>query len=287
MNQPVPSEEASRATDLYYYGKTIITACGADPRFHYIMYVPPSVADGEVVDLIIAVHGTSRTSAVEFRDSFAEFGRWNHCAILCPIFAANVCGDGNRSGYKYLKEHDIRYDDVLLAMVKEVAAEYRQDWDSFAMFGFSGGGHFVHRFAILHPERVWALSIGAPGSVTQIDENQDWWVGIRNLPEVFGVRFNREAFARIPVHMIVGGADREAWEITHTETSRYWMPGANSAGTTRPERLATLKKSFESAGARVQFDVVPGVSHERSKVLDRVKDFFHAALATRHHGGRV
>lgn len=279
MDQPLSSDETTRANGLYHYGKTITTACSADPRFHYIMYVPPGVADGGKASLVVAIHGTTRTSAVEFRDGFAEFGRWNDCAILCPIFPANVCGDGNRSGYKYLQEQDIRYDEVLISMVNEVAGLYQQDWGTFALFGFSGGGHFVHRFAILHPEMVWALSIGSPGSVTLLDNDQDWWVGIRNLRGVFGIDFNREAFARIPMHMVVGAADLETWEITHSENSRYWMPGANSAGATRPERLDSLKRSFESAGARVRFDLLPGVSHERTKVLDNVKEFFHTELS--------
>lgn len=278
MGRSASSNEASRANGLYQYGRTIITACTADPRFHYVMYVPPSVADGKKADLIVAVHGTTRTSAIEFRDAFSEFGRWNDCAVLCPIFPANVCGDGNRSGYKYLREQDIRYDRVLIAMVDEVAQQYQQDWRTFALFGFSGGGHFVHRFSILHPKKVWALSVGAPGSVTLLDDSQDWWVGIRNLDRLFGVSFNRDAFARIPIHMIVGGADLETWEITHKEGGGYWMPGANSAGATRPERLASLKRSFESAGAKVVMDVLPGVSHDTTQALDNVKSFFHAEL---------
>lgn len=275
------ADEPMSSCDRYDYGKTVISASVTDPRFQYVMYVPPTVAAGAPTDLIVAVHGTTRTSAVEFRDALAEFGRWHQCAILCPIFPANVCGDGNRSGYKYLRERDIRYDLVLLGMVQEVVAHYGQDWSDFGLFGFSGGGHFVHRFAILHPDRVWGLSVGAPGSVTLLDESRDWWVGIRNLQDVFGIAFDRAALARIPVQMIVGAADLETWEITHAEGSTYWMPGANSAGRTRPERLAALKQSFESAGAQVQFDLIPGVSHDRSKVLDRVEDFFHAELARR------
>lgn len=50
-----------------------------------------------------------------------------------------------------MREGDIRCDRVLLAMVEEVGAKYGGRWDRFALFGFSGGGHFTRRFAILHP----------------------------------------------------------------------------------------------------------------------------------------
>jgi len=269
---------SDRGRAIYDLGPTAIFASRMDPRFHYCLYVPPAVGNGTKVDLLVAVHGTGRTSFLDFRDGFAEFGRWNDCAILCPICPMNVLGDDARSGYKYMVEGDIRYDKVLLAIVDEVAAKYRQDWSRFALFGFSGGGHFAHRFAILHPDKLWAASIGAPGSVTLLDPTRDWWVGIRDLPATFGITFDAAALAKVPVQMIVGDADLETWEITHQEGGRFWMPGANEAGRTRPERLRALCKSFEQAGVRVRFDLLPGVSHDRFKALDPVKDFLAETL---------
>ncbi|RWP68720.1 alpha/beta hydrolase [Mesorhizobium sp.] len=277
---------ADRGRATYDLGATAIFASKSDPRFHYCLYVPPAVGEGAQVDLLVAVHGTGRTSFLGFRDAFAEFGRWNDCAILCPVFPMGVLGDDARSGYKHMIEGDIRYDQVLLAIVEEVVAKYRQDWTRFAMFGFSGGGHFTHRFAILHPDRLWAASIGAPGSVTLLDPTRDWWVGIRDLPEKFGITFDAAALAKVPVQMIVGDADLETWEITHAQGSTHWMPGANDAGQTRPERLRTLCRSFEEAGVRVRFDLLPGVAHERDAVLDSVKDFLAQALKERRNASR-
>jgi len=278
MQELATSEAAARARAFYDYGETAIFASSADPRFHLLLYVPPAAADGRKLDLLVAVHGTGRTSAMEFRDGFAEFGLYHDCAILCPIFPVNVRGDGARSGYKYMIEGDIRYDQVLLAMVDEMAAKYAQDWSTFALFGFSGGGHFTHRFAILHPDKLWAASIGAPGSVTLLDSERNWWVGIGDLAEKFGRPFDAAALARVPVQMIVGSLDLENWEIMHQPGSAYYMEGANDAGQTRPERLRALQASFESVGVQVTFDEVPGVAHDRLKVLGRVKDFLARVL---------
>lgn len=281
MLTKTPGTAADRGQAIYDLGATAIFACKADPRFHYCLYVPPSVGQGQEVDLLVAVHGTGRTSFLDFRDGFAGFGRWNDCAVLCPIFPIGVLGDGARSGYKFLREGDIRYDQVLLAMVDEVAEKYRQRWDGFAIFGYSGGGQFANRFAVLHPQKLWAASIGAPGSVTLLDPERDWWVGIRNLNETFGIPFDGRALARVPVQMIVGDADLETWEITHREGGSHWMPGANDAGRTRPERLATLRASFEAAGVDVRFDLLPGISHDRTKVLPKVQDFLADVLKSR------
>ena len=118
------------------------------------------------------------TGAVEPR----TINRPDSMTLRTPV---GVRGDGARSGYKYMAEGDIRYDRVLLDMVAEVAAKYDQDWSRFAVFGFSGGGHFAHRMAILHPDRLWAACIGAAGSVTLLDPDRDWWVGIRDLEQRF------------------------------------------------------------------------------------------------------
>ncbi|MBO1079922.1 alpha/beta hydrolase [Roseomonas haemaphysalidis] len=278
---PATPEATARARAIYDLGPTVIFSCRSDPRFQYCLYVPPQVGKGRKVDLLVAVHGTGRTSFLEFRDGFSEFGKWNDVAVLCPIFPVGVRGDGARSGYKYMAEGDIRYDLLLLEMVREVAEKYDQDWSRFAVFGFSGGGHFAHRFAILHPQTLWAASIGAAGSVTLLDADKNWWVGIRDLRERFGITFDREALAKVPVQMVVGDADLETWEITHKPGGTYWMEGANDAGATRPERLRSLAASFEKAGVSVRFDLVPGVSHDRIKVLDRVKDFLADVLRAR------
>lgn len=281
MQELGTSGAAARARAIYDYGQTAIFASSADPRLHLLLYVPPAAAQGRKVDLLVAVHGTGRTSAVDFRDGFSEFGLYNDCAILCPIFPVNLFGDENRSGYKYMEEGDIRYDQIVLSMVDEMATRYGQNWSKFAMFGFSGGGQFVHRFAILHPEKLWAASVGAPGSVTLLDTERDWWVGIRDLDSRFGIAFKPEELAKVPVHMVVGEADLEKWEITHKPGGKYYMEGANDAGDTRPVRIAALAESFRQAGVNVTLDCVAGVSHDRMKVLGHVKAFLAKVLKDR------
>jgi predicted esterase len=276
-----PGEAETRGRAMYELGETTVFASRADPRFSYALYVPPTFNEGpHPAELIVAMHGTGR-SFIAYRDAFTEFGRWNNCLILCPLFAAGVRGDDNRDGFKYLREADIRYDLVLIDMVEEIASRYGRAFDRFALFGYSGGGHFTHRFLILHPRRLWAASIGAPGSVTLLDPNRDWWVGVRDIEDRFGISLDPESLRQVPVHMVVGNADLETWEITHREGSRYWMPGANDAGRTRPERLDSLCRSFEAAGVSVRFDLVPGVAHDGLRCVDHAKAFFADTLAAR------
>jgi hypothetical protein len=273
-----PENPDERGRALYDLGKTTIFAHRVDPRFSYCMYAPPGIGTGKGrTELVVMMHGTGR-SFVEYRDAMAEFGRWHNCIILCPLFPVGVRGDGNRDGFKHLREGDIRYDQVLIDIVAEVAHKYGTSFDRFALSGYSGGGQFVNRFLLLHPHRLWAASIGAPGSVTLVDDSRDWWVGTANVASIFGREIDRDALARVPVQLVVGALDQETWEITHREGGRHWMPGANDAGATRPERAASLQRSLQQAGVSARLDVVPGVAHNGMQCLDTIKTFISASL---------
>ena len=278
-------DAAAFAHALYDLGATPVFACKTDPRFSYCLYVPKTFAQHRhPPELVVAMHGTGR-GFTGYRDAFEAFGRWNNCIILAPLFPIGVLGDDNRDGFKYMREGAIRYDAILLAMVAEVEARYGQHFPRFGLFGYSGGGHFVHRFLMLQPQRLWACSIGAPGSVTLLDPNRDWWVGTRNMVELFGAGPDIAAIKPVAVQMIVGAADLETWEITHRPGGRNWMHDANHAGKTRPERLSSLRDSFEQAGVSVRFDLVPNMAHDGLRAIPRVEDFFADVLTQRRAAG--
>lgn len=275
------------ARALYDRDRTTIFASRHDPRFSYCLYVPRDLGeDGEPPELVVAMHGTGR-SFVAYRDAFSAFGRWRNCIVLAPLFPVGVRGDDNRDGFKYLIEGDIRYDKVLLAIVDEIGARYGLSFERFAICGYSGGAHLVHRFAMLHPRRLWAASIGAPGSVTLLDPTRDWWVGTRNIEALFGAPVDLAALADVPVQMVVGAADLETWEITHGEGGAHWMPDANHAGRTRPARLAALRQSFEAAGVTVRFDLVPNMAHDGMRAVPIMEDFLADTLASRRAGAKT
>lgn len=264
---------------MYDRGKTTVYACQYDLRFSYCCYVPDdfSPATAGEYGLFVAVHGTGRAMTA-YRDGFAAFAEKNRVIVLAPLFPAGITGPGDLSSYKFIVAGDLRYDLVLLAMVEEVRQRYGLPDDRFALFGFSGGGHFAHRFFYLHPQRLTAVSIGAPGVVTLLDFDHDFWVGVRNLDAVFGRSIDLPAMRRVPVQMIVGGDDTETWEITIRPDSRLWMEGADLAGANRIDRIAALRDSFTRHGIAVRHEVVPGVAHSGIAMMPMIEQFLADAL---------
>ncbi len=272
--------EMDAGLTIYDFGRTTSYACQIDQRFSYCAYVPRSYDPngGKRYALAVIVHGTERGMAA-YRDAFSDFAEANDCIILAPLFPVGITAPYELSSYKLLRAGDLHYDQILLSMVDEVAGRYRLDGGRFLLYGFSGGGHFSHRFFYLHPERLRGVSIGAPGVVTLLDEGHDFWVGVRDFEARFGKPLDLDAMRAVPVQMVIGAEDRETWEITITPEDDWWMEGADLAGKDRQDRMRALKASYEKQGITVRHDMVPGVDHNGSEVLGPVKAFFAEVLA--------
>jgi len=261
---------------VYERGATTVVALSADARFSYCLYVPEH-GDNTGRSLLAVIHGSYRNFTAH-RDQFRNFAEAHNCVILAPLFPGNVLGDGNLDGFKYLIEGDIRYDHLLESMIAEVAARYGIDGSRFGLVGFSGGAHFAHRFLLLRSERLWGVSVGAPGSVTLLDPERDWWPGIRDIEQRFGRPVDLSRLAEVPIQLVVGDADLDTSEILHRTGGRYWAEGANDAGATRPERLHALERSLRTAGIPVTFDLLPGVGHEAEPVFTAAQSFLANCL---------
>ncbi|PVY28327.1 hypothetical protein C7413_116136 [Paraburkholderia silvatlantica] len=251
-------------------------ALRSDPRFSYTLHAPRGFfTSPQGHGLIVVTHGSGR-SVAEYRSAFGSFADEHRCVVLCPLFPMGVRGNGYADGYKNILEGDIRYDEVLLAMIAELeeAAEY--SFGRFHLFGFSGGGQYAHRFFYLHPRRLASVSIGAPGMVTRIDSERDWWFGTRDLQTVFGTSLSLKDMRRVPVQMIVGAEDVEDPVPARL---RPLIETLGPVGRDRIERLQLLKENYEENGIAVRMDLVPDVGHEGLKVIPTVLDFLRLQVS--------
>ncbi|WP_158735661.1 alpha/beta hydrolase [Alteribacillus sp. YIM 98480] len=268
--QHIPKKKLS----YYDFQATTLYACRKDQRFSYCAYIPKNYKgnDTKIYNLVVLIHGTERASQ-GYRDSFIDFAEETDSIILAPLFPAGIMEEGELNSYKFIKYHDIRYDHILLSMVDEINEKYRVYANKFLLHGFSGGGHFVHRFLYLHPDRLSGVSIGAPGMITYLDQTRPWHVGTKNFEEVFGKRLDLQKIKKVPVHMVVGSEDTETWEI-NIKDGPFWIDGIDRYGATRIDRLKGLKENYAEEGIEVSFDLVPGAAHEGFKLIDAVKTFF-------------
>lgn len=248
-------------------GVTPVVASQADTRFSYRLFVPTDYSDAEPpLSLWVFVHGTERRTEV-YLDSLAELATRHRAVVLTPLFPAAIDDPDDMHNFKMIEQAGVRYDHLLLSVIEEVAYRYHVVADRFFLHGYSGGGQYVLRFLYLHPDRLDAVSIGAPGRITLPDESAPWWEGVGDLEERFGVPLDREAIARVPTQIVIGERDRDPAVV-------YPSPG----GPTRMSRAEALRDALLDLGARVQFDLVPDVEHDAAAVLPAVTSFLRAKV---------
>ncbi|KAJ5223349.1 hypothetical protein N7468_007891 [Penicillium chermesinum] len=261
------------AESLGYLNRTPCFTSRSSP-FSYFLYVPPNYHDLERLNLMVLIHQSSR-NASEIRDEgFTFFARKHSYIILAPLFPIEPDDPQDRNGYKQLVSGDTRYDKIVLAMVEEVKARYnRVDIDRFLLWGFSGGGQYVHRFAYLYPERLKAIAIGAPGSQTLPDTSKPYPNGVSDLESVFGLAIQWERLCPIPAMFIVGDCDTDTFYAT--ARGRPLSPSVENG---RYGGVVRLEENWRHNGAKCHLQVVPGATHEEDKMVPYVVEFFEKCL---------
>jgi pimeloyl-ACP methyl ester carboxylesterase len=231
--------------------------CRADPRFSFALLAPPAPARR----LLVVVHDSDRRWA-ELAETFADWARARAVALLAPLFPAGVLGDGNPDGYKFLHEGDVRHDLLLEDMVDDALARTRCTQRRLLLHGYSGGAQFAHRYALLHPGRLQAVVVGAPGEVTLLDAERPWWGGVADTRERFGLAVNAAALRRVVFHLLVGERDTDTDALRPQPPSRFWPAGTRPEASNRIERLRTFDRSMSAAGVPTHFALMPGATHE-------------------------
>ncbi|KAL7916671.1 Alpha/Beta hydrolase protein [Trichoderma velutinum] len=291
----------------YLIGKIPRRALASEPRVSYDLYIPPepyksiSLAqskDGpqkapQKLPLLVFIHGTLRDDCYIDR-GLIPFAESTPCAVMAPLFPAGLDGPLDLDSYKLLRSRTLRSDLALLGMLDEVAQRWPGiDTNKIFLMGYSGGAQFVQRFLYLYPERLAAVSIGAPGSVTILDTSMKWPAGIANVEQLFGVCIDRDLIKQVHIQLVVGDADTEihggeefwAWlRKSRIASSAELVAGTQSDTESNglqdkqmvKNRLGTLQNLqtlWRKDGIYAQFDIVEGAKHESLKCQGHILKF--------------
>ena len=104
-----------------------------------------------------------------------DFADKNGFAMIFPMFPGGLMDKNDFNSYKLLEYNGVRYDNIFLAMIDELAERFPIDIDKIYLYGWSGGGQFVHRFLYVHLERLVAVVIGASGRPTYYSPYDDYY----------------------------------------------------------------------------------------------------------------
>jgi hypothetical protein len=292
----------------FLVGRVPRVALASDPRISYALYVPrkhynpnPSKpADGDAVaalpklPLLVSVHGTRRNLSSTY-DALIPFAESTPCGILSPLFPAGLDSPIDLDSYMFLRSKTLRSDLALLAMLDVIARRWPGiETEKVYLMGFSGGGQFAHRFLYLYPERIAAISVGAPGSVTLLDEEKNWPEGIADTKLLFDRQVDKELIRQVHIQLVIGGADVKihgekafwVWLQTMKMTRKSdEAPGDGDEKNImvpmtqgRLETLQKLRTAWKEDGIESGFEVVDGVAHDGEGVRECVLQFMKSRM---------
>lgn len=234
-----------------------------DPEQHYYLYLPGTV-DLARAPVLVTVHGISRNAHTHVR-CYAGLAEQRSVIVVAPRFDKQRFPDYQRLGRAGRGERADRMLDRILA---EVGRATGARTDRLHLFGYSGGGQFVHRYAMAYPERVAAMAIGAAGWYTFPDPERRYPYGIKPSPALPDVHVDIGRFLRIPAWVLVGEDDdvrdaalRQSDRLdrrqgaTRFERGRRWVEAMNAAARAR------------GLAAHYRFIVLPGADHSFSRSI--------------------
>jgi len=284
-------------------------ALQSDPRVSYSLYIPPEPYkllaanpdedNATQLPLLVNIHGTRRNLSAIYGD-LKTFADSIPCAVLQPLFPAGIEGPNDLDSYKRLASKTLNSNLKLLSILEEVGARWPNvNTEKIFLMGFSGGGQFAQRFLYIHPDRLSAVSIGAPGKVTLLDERQTWPKGIEDVRNVFSRSIDLSLITAVEIHMVVGskdtgahgGNDFKQWqEETKKKTTKTkdvdsdqenalaTNIDASEAGKGRLGTLQNVQNLWKDQGIDAHLDIVDGVGHSADGVRSCVLDFFRPLM---------
>lgn len=186
-----------------------------------------------------------------------------------------------------------RVDLQLMAMIDAARKQLANDQDRVRervlMAGLSAAGSFTSRFTMLHPERVLAAAMVAPGgwpiAPVAIDQGKTlrYPVGIADVQYLVGHPANLAALRRVRLLFLLGDADTndavgsiDSYSVQDSQLISCLF------GKTMLERWHSAERLYRRAGIRhAQFKVYPGVHEVTSRMRNAVLDTFREALDPR------
>lgn len=233
-----------------------------DPAQEYFLYVPSR--GGQGAPLFVTVHGISRNADVH-TSLYAAFAEQYGVVMAGPLFPEERYGDYQLLGWEGKGE---RADHMFERLVAEVAQATGARADKLYLFGYSGGGQFVHRYTMAYPHRVAGLVVGAAGWYTFPDDSVPFPRGLQPTPSLPDLRWNLGEVVQIPTMVVVGENDtgREAslhksedvdqqQGLTRVERGRRWA-----------EAMAQMAERHGVTG-NYGFRLVPTAAHSFSDCM--------------------
>jgi pimeloyl-ACP methyl ester carboxylesterase len=250
------------AREVIEPGKVHARHVKGDAALRYFLYVPNNI--NAHTCQFVSVHGVSR-NALEHAERFAQLAEQYGAILVAPFFPKRHFSDYQRLGREGKGR---RADHAVQQITREVESLTGVSSSKIALFGFSGGGQFAHRYTMAWPDHVHKVIIGAAGWYTHPEASSKFPYGITPTPGLNGVVFDMKKFLQVPACVLVG-----QWDIKHDPGLNQSARIQRQQGTTRLERGKRWIDAMNQAASvhdmetSYVFSILPGVNHDFTSAM--------------------
>ncbi len=246
-----------RASNRLIASIQTLTSCRF-PGFRYHLYTPSY--GGQGLPVLVAVHGISHRAKEQAR-AFAQLAEQKGFVLIAPLFCRKNFPAYQRLGVSQ-KNVPCYPDEALNILLEEIAEQKGFNTQKVYLFGYSAGGQFAHRYAMMYPEKVYSVATGAAGWYTFPDRQISFPRGLRTRTGFRGIELDPQRFLQVPMASFVGEKD-----VYQDSTFRRSFDLDAQQGLSRVERGARwIQAMREAAGVlgfqtRYQFYVLRACGH--------------------------
>lgn len=184
-----------------------------------------------------------------------------------------------------------RIDKQLIEMFEDARARLESKnikaQSRFLLTGFSAAGSFANRFALIHPEKVFAVAAGGTSGLLMLpldsldNEFLKFPIGVGDLKALTGKAFQRKPFLKTPQLYFMGKLDtndstpyNDAFDPKESEQI-YRLLGEQML----PERWDRCKKIYKSSHVNAIIETYEKVGHEHpERVKKAIVAFFKECI---------
>ena len=291
-------------TPIHQIDRIIFHESNTENPYGWFSYVPSNLSkDRTVYILVCGLHANLITDnydeIIEETKIHADGCRyWANqigAVTLTPVIPSNSFNNGGiyvaafdyrvftNSTDPFLQRPDLKLNMMIDKLLEELRTDGYQMSDRILITGFSAGGMFAQRYALLHPERVKAIAAGqCKGAITFPEEKYEdfemnWPVGIFDYEDLLGKPFNRESYKQIKQMIYIGEDDLHASTLESGEIGRSWRTSSQIKflkkyfGEYDPERLENQVQYLQDIGYK-NFEIVVYDNAEHRINQDMIKD---------------
>lgn len=251
----------------------------ADGQLYYVHVPEQTLSAPKGARVLISIHGYSgrednekgRASVRRAATRWASLSKRTGWVVLAPQFdEKRFSGNYQRLNLAGKTPADARLD----ALLEKLAARLPGlRTDKLYLFGFSGGGQFVHRYAAFHPRRVERAVAGGAGWYMFPDPKLPYPIGTGSVPgkrrpDIRGLRGVR-LLVIVGAEDTDGGAFRKRYE-------QYDLLTLQGPGRLQRARnwVDAVRRQSGRGPFRIRLALTPGTGHTISKMMRKTTEAF-------------